>query len=133
MVVGLATPFQENLNDAAALPEIVGTNANVIVQVVRRAIGPLQVVLCTKNWLALGPVICGFAPGPIWIAGLMMSGFVLPFVMVSTAVDVVPRTRRLPPTLIAVAERPIVVGTTGTAPVPLSVTECGLPVAFDAI
>src|SRR3954454_3311226 len=63
----------------------------------------------------------------------MMSGFVLPFVIVSTAVDVVPRTRRLPPTLIAVDERPIVVGTTGTAPVPLSATECGLPAAFDAI
>src|SRR3954463_7901231 len=61
----------------------------------------------------------------------MMSGFVLPFVIVSTAVDVVPSTRRLPPTLIAVEERPIVVGTTGTAPVPLSATACGLPAAFD--
>lgn len=133
MVVGLATPFQENWKDAALLPALVGTNANVMVQLPRVAMTALQVVLWTKNSLALAPVICGFAPGPIWIAGLMMSGFVLPFLMVTTAVDVVPITRRTPPTRIAVADRVIVVGATGTTPVPLSATECGLPAAFDAI
>src|SRR4051794_35170232 len=97
MVVGLATPFQANVRDAALLPAVVGRNATVMTQVAPGAIVTLQVVLWTKNSLAFGPVICVFGPGPIWI-GLMRSGFTLPFFTVTVAVVVLPSARLLPPT-----------------------------------
>jgi hypothetical protein len=128
-VVGLATPFHENVKDAALLPMLVGRNATVMMQLVARAMGTLQVVLWMKNSLAFGPVICGFGPGPIWIAGLMMSGFTPLFLTVRFAVIVVFTVRRLPPTWILAGNAAIVVG--GTTPVPESATVWGLPAAFD--
>jgi len=131
-VVGLATPFQENRKDADLLPRLVGTNATVMVHAPRGAMTALHVVLWMKNSLALAPVICGFAPAPIWIAGLMRSAFTLPFLIVMIAGVVVPSRRR--PKLIAVVDVVIVVWATGGAtPVPESATECGLPAALDAI